>query len=401
MSSGVLTQEEIDALLRGSEVEPAEPVPEAIIETDFGDMEKDVVGEIANISMGTAATTLSTLLGKKVDITTPKVTITTKAGLQAEYPATFVVVDVHYTDGLQGNNILIIRESDVAIIVDLMMGGDGLSPPTELNEIHLSAISEAMNQMMGSAATSMATMLKKRIDISPPMLNAMDFSTEELHYPEEDPVVKVSFRMVIEGLVDSELLQVYAIPFAKQLVDCLMGEMLAGPVTPPVPEMGPAGSVTSPSPPPEQKTPPAVVAAAQPPYEGQATGGYPLPPPAPGGFGTTPTPVAPAVPVAVQPVQFAPIQGQTPNKDLTNLNLIMDVPLQVTVELGKARKMIRDILELGPGSVVELDKLAGEPVDILVNGKLIAKGEVVVIDENFGVRITDIANPLERITNLQ
>ncbi|MZP43468.1 flagellar motor switch phosphatase FliY [Heliobacterium gestii] len=435
MSSGVLSQEEIDALLRGADA-PSEPVMSldaAEPQADFSELERDVIGEIANISMGTAATTLSTLLGKKVDITTPRVTVTSKAALQKDYPSPFVVVDVTYTAGLEGSNVLIIRESDVAIIVDLMMGGDGMSPPTELNEIHFSAISEAMNQMMGSASTSMATMLQKKIDISPPALNTIDFASEKLPHPEMDPVVKVSFRMVIEGLVDSELMQVYPIPFAKQLVSGLMGDMSSTPAS------APAQTETAPPPPPPvahspvASTPPAaypppasqppvempMVAAPPPGYGGPPPGygnqppaypppGYGYPPP--GYYGAQPgyppqPPVAAyppqAPPVPVQPVQFSPLQQQRSGKDMTNLGLIMDVPLQVTVELGKSRKTIRDVLDLGPGSVIELDKLAGEPVDILVNGKLIAKGEVVVIDENFGVRITDIVSPIERIGNLQ
>nr|WP_153726601.1 flagellar motor switch phosphatase FliY [Heliorestis convoluta] len=432
MSSGVLSQEEIDALLKGADQEPSssegfsnatEP------ENNVSDMEKDVLGEIANISMGTAATTLSTLLGKKVEITTPRVSITRKSTIQKEYPAPFIVVDVHYTAGLEGNNVLVIKEEDVAVIADLMMGGDGVTPPPELTELHFSAISEAMNQMMGSASTSMATMLNKKIDISPPELNKVDFSSEDLQHPQSDPVIKVSFRMVIEGLVDSELMQIYPIPFAKALTKGLMGD-----------EEESAASMTTEAPSsyggtpiydlPGAQAPPPIAAAPNPapkppehpmqgppnfgqdPYSGAA-----MPPPhyyygPPPGYGqhhhpqgmmypTPPSPPPSPSAVPVQPVQFSPLQGQQTSKDMGNLNLIMDVPLQVTVELGKAKKTIRDILELGTGSVIELDKIAGEPVDILVNGKLVAKGEVVVIDENFGVRITDIVNPIERIGNLQ
>ncbi|MTV47806.1 flagellar motor switch phosphatase FliY [Heliobacillus mobilis] len=429
MSSGVLSQEEIDALLRGADIpsEPEAPPPFPEVTSEFSDLDRDVIGEISNISMGTAATTLSTLLGKKVDITTPRVTVTTKAAIQKDYPAPFVVVDVHYTQGLEGNNVLIIRESDVAVIVDLMMGGDGMAPPTELNEIHFSAISEAMNQMMGSASTSMATMLSKKIDISPPSLNTIDLASEKLPQPEADPIVKVSFRMVIEGLIDSELMQIYPIPFAKALVQGLMGDMNESPSSsaPPPPAAPPPSTAYSPPPPPPAPSaPPAapplasypppnaepMAAAAPTGYGSPPPGyGYPTQPPAyygppPGMYPQQPVNYAPppqTPPVPVNPVQFAPLQPQRVGKDMTNLNLIMDVPLQVTVELGKSKKTIRDILDLGPGSVIELDKLAGEPVDILVNGKLVAKGEVVVIDENFGVRITDIVSPIERLGNLQ
>ncbi|KAB2954682.1 flagellar motor switch phosphatase FliY [Heliorestis acidaminivorans] len=438
MSSGVLSQEEIDALLKGSDADtsPAEDNLTAPVDPNnsISDMEKDVIGEIANISMGTAATTLSTLLGKKVDITTPRVSLTSKTEIQRDYPSPFVVVDVHYTAGLEGNNVLVIKESDVAIIVDLMMGGDGSAPPIELSELHFSAISEAMNQMMGSASTSMATMLNKKIDISPPELNKVDFASEELQHPESDPVVKVAFRMVIEGLIDSELMQIFPIPFSKALTRGLMGdssesaatntaEVAASvpPSTAPFPDLpgaataspmaaGPS-AVTAPQQPMPQHQPPQVppMGSGSEPYGAPPPQHYYGPPPGYGNYyhhpqqGMMYPPPQPPTPssIPVQPVQFSPLQGQTSSKEVGNLNLIMDVPLQVTVELGKTKKTIRDILELGSGSVIELDKLAGEPVDILVNGKLVAKGEVVVIDENFGVRITDIVNPIERIGNLQ
>lgn len=420
MSSGVLSQEEIDALLRGAEPSggtEAAYESSTVVNADFSDMDRDVVGEIANISMGTAATTLSTLLGKKVDITTPTVSLITKADLQKLYPAPYVVVDVHYTVGLQGNNVMIIKERDVAIICDLMMGGDGLNPPSDLSEMHFSAISEAMNQMMGSASTSMATMLAKKIDISPPKLNTVDLSYQDLDYPVEDPMIKVSFKMVIEGLIDSELMQLYPIPFAKSLVEGLMGgstEQSASTATasPPPPPPPPPSSHHAPPPAAAPQSSSVPSSAAPPPYPDPfqqpqpygwgAPPGYPPAGYPPTGYGYPPPPTGGFQPqVPVQPVQFAPLPGQTVPKDLTNLGLIMDVPLQVTVELGKARKSIKEILEMGTGSVIELDKLAGEAVDILINGKLLAKGEVVVIDENFGVRITDIVNPVERIANLQ
>ncbi|MCW2277932.1 flagellar motor switch phosphatase FliY [Heliophilum fasciatum] len=508
MNSGVLSQEEIDALLRGAEIPEGDTENELdYSHLDFTDMEKDVIGEISNISMGTAATTLSTLLGRKVDITTPQVSVTSRSDIEKDHPAYFVVVDVKYTAGLEGNNVLIIHQKDVAVIVDLMMGGDGTAPPVDLTELHFSAISEAMNQMMGSASTSMATMLNKKIDISPPDLNYINLATEKLEYPIGDPIVKVSFRMVIEGLVDSELMQIYPIPFAKMLVRGLIGdpsepgmgaeEIPVSTAMPEVPGMMPEAPGMMPGAPGMMPGAPGMMPGAPGMMPGapgmmpgapgmmpgapgmmpgapgmmpgapgmmpgapgmmpgapgmmpgapgmmpgapgmmpgapgmmpgapgmmpgapgmmpgapgmmpgapSGMGSYPgwgYPPPAYGNYPPSPSPMPVPPPVPVQPVQFTPLQEQATGKDLTNLGLIMDVPLQVTVELGKAKKTIRDILELGPGSVIELDKLAGEPVDILVNGKLVAKGEVVVIDENFGVRITDIVQPMERILNLQ
>lgn len=378
MSDGFLSQEEIDALLRG------EPVTSSPAVQELSDMEKDAIGEIGNISMGSAATTLSILLGRRVSITTPRVSLTTLREIQGQYPLPYLVIEVGYTQGILGTNLLAIREMDALIIADLMMGGDGTNPPTELNnEMYMSAVGEAMNQMMGSVATSMSTVFKKKIDISPPRVNLVDFAedtgvTNTVSF--EDSIVKVAFRMEVENLIDSEIMQILPIDVAKEMVENLLS---------------------------------AVQPAAQAPAPVQQSSEPIVPPNSPSSntnnnTGYTPQ-VAASAPkkqpqvqnVAVQPVQFAPLQQSTVPLGDTNIGLIMDVPLQVTVELGRTRKLIRDILELSPGSVVELDKLAGEPVDILVNGKLIAKGEVVVIDENFGVRITDIVSPLERASNLQ
>ncbi|MBP2635821.1 MAG: fliN: flagellar motor switch protein FliN [Firmicutes bacterium] len=372
MSDGFLSQEEIDALLRGEPV-AASPSPAG---QDLSDIEKDALGEIGNISMGTAATTLSVLLGRRVSITTPKVSISTLNEIKRQYPLPYLVIEVGYTTGLLGTNILAVREQDALIIADLMMGGDGTNPPSELNELYMSAVSESMNQMMGSTATSISTMFKKKVDIAPPKVNLLDFAVD----PEidsivsgDDPLVRVSFRMEVEDLIDSELMQILPLNVAREMVENLLNAV-----------QKPAAAEAAP-----QAAPPKPAAAAAP----QAAPVY---------AEAMPQPRAQtAQNVAVQPVQFAPLKpAGMPGVD-TNIGLIMDVPLQITVELGRTRKLIRDILELTPGSVVELDKLAGEPVDILVNGKLIAKGEVVVIDENFGVRITDIITPLERASQLQ
>lgn len=373
MSDGFLSQEEIDALLRGEPV-AASPSPAG---QELSDIEKDALGEIGNISMGTAATTLSVLLGRRVSITTPKVSISTLNEIKRQYPLPYLVIEVGYTQGLLGTNILAVREQDALIIADLMMGGEGTNPPTELNELYMSAVTESMNQMMGSTATSISTMFKKKVDIAPPKVNLLDFAVD----PDitsiasgDDQLVRVSFRMEVEDLIDSELMQILPIKVAREMVENLLNVVQQ----------------------------PAPAAAAQPASPKPVEVPQPAPAPAYAAAPSAPQPKQqPAQNVAVQPVQFAPLKpAAIPGVD-TNIGLILDVPLQITVELGRTRKLIRDILELTPGSVVELDKLAGEPVDILVNGKLIAKGEVVVIDENFGVRITDIITPMERAIHLQ
>lgn len=366
MSEGFLSQDEIDALLKG------EPASSSVV-AELSDIERDALGEIGNISMGSAATTLSVLLGRRVSITTPRVSISNLEEIKGQYPLPYLVIEVGYTHGILGTNVLAIREQDALIIADLMMGGDGSNPPTELNELYMSAVSEAMNQMMGGVATSMSTMFRKKIDISPPSVNLIDFAvassiTESVG--RDDNIVRVAFRMEVEDLIDSEIMQILPIDVAKEMVDSLMNA-----VEPPAPAPAKPAAAA----PQSQMAPPQQQPAASASVPRQQVAQH----------------------VNVQPVQFAPlVQGSMPVTD-TNIDLIMDVPLQVTVELGRTKKLIRDILELAPGSVVELDKLAGEPVDILVNGKLIAKGEVVVIDENFGVRITDIISPLERTYNLQ
>ena len=408
MSDEMISQEEIDALLNGgipsadagaetpaagdAPAEQAAAVPSADVANLLSDIEKDALGEIGNISMGSAATTLSVLLGHKVSITTPAVSIDTMAMIKDQYPMPYLIVEVGYTVGINGNNILAIQASDASIIADLMMGGDGTNPSEELNEIHMSAVGESMNQMMGTVSTSLSTMFNKKIDISPPKVSLIDFGTEDQVtklVDQNEPLVKVSFRMEVDGLIDSEIMQILPVDVAKEMVDFLMhtGED-DEPEEAPAPAPAPAAPAPAPTPAPAPQAPPAMAAApammpqaaAMPAYGMQAK-------------------VASNVPV--QPAQFTPLSSEPVSVNDANIGLILDVPLQVTVELGRTKKSIKEILELSNGSIVELDKLAGEPVDIHVNGKLLAKGEVVVIDENFGVRITDIVSPLERAQKLQ
>jgi flagellar motor switch protein FliN/FliY len=425
----MLSQDEIDALLRANnlvEDEEAEAA-EDDVNNFLSPFEQDALGEIGNISFGSAATALSTLLNQKVDITTPTVTLIKRNQLEEEFPRPHVAVHVEYTDGFQGINLLVIRTEDAAVIADLMMGGEGKPDSTELKEIHISAVQEAMNQMMGSAATSMSTIFNKLVNISPPGINIMDLSKGEgsENIPNVESLVKISFQLKVgeQGeLIDSTIMQLLPLPFAKQMIDMLMG---AGESESSAPE--PAASIPEPA-----KPDPVMAAAAQtahhasvsqqpvmnqqfgaPPADmytpqGMMAGGYAAYPPqyhqppiahTPqhyGGLG------APHQQANVQPAQFSAFDGvRMSAPESQNLNLLLDIPLQVTVELGRTKKLIKEILELSAGSIIQLDKLAGEPVDILVNNKLIAKGEVVVIDENFGVRVTDIISQWDRVQKLQ
>ena len=256
-----LTQEEIDALLNGATSEPAasdsaynEEASSVLSDDLLSSMEKDALGEIGNISMGSAATTLSVLLGHKVNITTPTVSVDTMSTIQNQYPMPYLVVEVGYVIGINGNNILAIQASDASIIADLMMGGDGLNPQEELTDIHMSAVGEAMNQMMGTVATSLSTMFNKKIDISPPKVNLIDLGAEDKITDlvnNDEPVVKTSFRMEVDGLIDSEIMQILPLDVAKEMVSFLMGggaEAEAQEAPAPAPEPAPAPVAPEPAP---------------------------------------------------------------------------------------------------------------------------------------------------------
>ncbi|OXM84678.1 flagellar motor switch phosphatase FliY [Paenibacillus rigui] len=415
-----LSQEEIDALLRQSSGDSSsESVAMDLQMEDFlSSLEQDALGEIGNITFGSAATALSTLLGKKVDITTPKVSIIAKEDLVEEFPKPHVAVHVNYVDGFHGINLLVIKTRDAQVIADLMMGGDGTAQEGELTEIHISAVQEAMNQMMGSSATSMSTIFNRFVNISPPGIDILNLSDAEgtSTLPPEDVFIKISFRLTIGDLIDSTIMQLLPVRFAKDMVSILMGggdtleetAAASAPAVPAAPASAPIPAAPEPAPQvhmaPPMQDPYAQPMHQQPMYQ-QPMYQQPMYPPQQPMYQQPPAAAygtAPQRDVNVQPAQFSNFTPPqlTPAED-TNLNLLLDIPLKVTVELGRTHKVIKDILELSQGSIIELDKLAGEPVDILVNNKLIAKGEVVVIDENFGVRVTDIVNQWDRIQKLQ
>lgn len=390
---GMLSQEEINALLAGANVDGLADANTDGEET-LTDEQKDAIGEISNISMGTAATTLSTLLNQTVNITTPKVTYMNWQELADSYDKPCVFLQISYTSGLEGNNVLVLKERDVKIITDLMMGGPGNVSDEPIGELHLSAIGEAMNQMMGSAATSMSSMLGKKIDISPPVANLVDLNdSNKKDIPEflEKRFVKVSFRMTIGTLIDSEIMQLYPFDFARHLYETFMHDAVSGTTTS-TKEAQPEQQASEPAPQPQpvQQPAPQPQPVQQPTPQPQQMAGV-VPP-----QGYAMPPQGYAMPsqnyenVNVQPASFQPFTGGNALPGHENIDLIMDVPLEVTVELGRTTKSIKEILEFAPGTIVELNKIAGEPIDVLVNGKYVAKGEVVVIEESFGVKITEI-----------
>lgn len=395
MDGGILSQDEINALLNGMDMSSSDSVDDSSSNADqslLTDIEKDAIGEVANISMGTSATTLYALVNRRVDITTPKVELSTWDSLISESVKPCVCIRIKYKQGLDGSNILILQEKDVKIISDLMMGGDGSGGSDEpLSEIHLSAISEAMNQMMGSSATSLSSMLGKKIDISPPMASVIELDEvkdkEDLSTFIEGTFVKISFRIQIGDLIDSSILQIYPIDFAKELCNIFMDNGIDEKLN----NLNDASSVSNSPSNQISGMPPFDASMAQPfqappvqPFQAPPAG-YQMPP---YGYGNMPINN-----VNVQPAQFQAFNQQNVSAGTPeNINLIMDVPLEVTVELGRTKKSIADILDFAPGTIIELDKIAGEPIDVLVNGKFVAKGEVVVIEESFGIRVTEIIN---------
>ena len=466
---GMLSQDEINALLQGMDLSDtadsgaspetpqdsssAENTDNAYVkdvaptvgdEEELTDVEKDAIGEVANISMGSSATTLYSLVNCKVNITTPVVTLATWKTLLDSYEKPCVFIQIKYTKGLDGTNILVLKEHDVKVITDLMMGGDGTNTEGELGELHLSAISEAMNQMMGAAATSLSTLLQTVIDISPPESSLFDL-TEVKDGKEISPFlggtfVKISFRMQIDDLVDSTIMQLYPIDFARKLVETFINTQMANidEVTEKKPEQ-PENDTTAQIPAPgtdnqtqmnntnlngmnqmgnmgmngmnqmgnmgmndmnqmnnmgmngmNQMGSMGMNGMNQMGNMGMNSMNQM------GNMGMNSMNQMgmmgmPGQNVNVQPAQFQSFSND--NMGTTgqeNIGLIKDVPLEVTVELGRTTKSISDILDFSPGTIIELDRIAGEPIDVLVNGKFVAKGEVVVIEESFGVRITEI-----------
>ncbi len=393
MDGGTMSQEEINALLNNSGGADSGAGSASDVEL-LTDREKDSIGEISNISMGTAATTLFSLVNRKVDISTPVVGFATWSDICDSYERPCVFIRIAYTVGLDGSNILVLRENDVKIITDLMMGGDGTDLTGELGELHLSAISEAMNQMMGSAATSLSSMLNKVIDISPPTADLIDLqqTIDESSIDEflGGTFVKISFRMEIGDLIDSEIMQLYPVSFAKEMCQSVTKNMEED-------VKSTLGTKAS-----EPASQPAAAAQPQPvpqpqaaPMMGQPMMGQPMMAPQMMGQPMMGMDMSQMYgqQVNVQPAQFQAFSGAMPaGYGPENIELIMDVPLEVTVELGRTSKSIKEILDFAPGTIIELNRIAGEPIDVLVNGKYVAKGEVVIIEESYGIRITEIIN---------
>lgn len=419
MSDG-LSQAEIDALMNGGAAAAAEDdskeekveekteqseaeiekeaVEDATLDVDdeiIAGMDEqarmDLIGEVGNISMSQAATTLSSILNHRVSITTPRVTKVRFASLMEGIKTPKVATTVEYKEGVIGTNLMLLQVRDASIIADLMMGGPGnAKEDAEFGDLELSAVAEAMNQMIGSASTSMATMINRKVDILPPMVKLWG-EPDNISYDGINPdsiVYRISFNLDVEGLIESEIMQI----FTKEMVNDIAAAMMADKATVVNDREVPAEEQPEPSAP-QPEPAPAAAPTPQPQPQAQP---QPQPQAAP-----QPAPQPKQTPVEVSQPSFQTLDDSHAQVEGDNLDLLMDIPLNLSVVLGTSRKSVREILSFNTGSVIELEKLTDEPLDILLNGKLIAQGEVVVINDNFGVRITNILSQSQRINNMR
>ncbi|MEG1953452.1 MAG: flagellar motor switch phosphatase FliY [Hydrogenoanaerobacterium sp.] len=418
-------------------------------------MEIDAIGEVLNISMGSAATAVSTMLDKQVVITTPKVKVETLESIKTGTLEPAIIVKITYTEGITGSNVMVFRQNDMQLILNQLMGIDEPpSPDFIFDELSMSAACEVMNQMMGASATALSKFLGKAINISTPTAVVMDGQKsfmDAVGLEAEDEIVSVLFSLNIADVISSEFVSVLSKELAKEIINDFINKedeenaraaaehkASAPPIQqqapPPMQQQAPPPMQQQAPPPMQQQAPPPMQQQAPPPMQQQAPPPmqqqvppqmqppYGYPPQVPYGYppqanyGYPPMQNGYAVPEMVQqrveqqaplnvkPVQFAdfnpaPVSGAAVMGG--NMNLIMNVPLNVSIEIGKTKRKIKDIMNFTQGTVIELEKQAGAPVDIIVNGQLLAHGDVVVIDDNFGVRITEIVGTKELLQSLE
>ncbi len=406
-----MTNEETAA----DEANTAPEIPEENTATGSGlaNEQLDTIRELCNISLGAACSNLAVILNTEVDI--PSVEVQENPNM-ASFPEPFagsdkMISSMQFSGGVSYNTAFVLKADDAKSIASSMLGG-GETEEGPLTELQSSAISEAFSQMMNASATSLASVLSEGVDVTSPEITdySLDVLKNEVTGAVDNPVISVHFTLVLDGGQEFGMVQLMNTNDALNQVDKLMAQEAT---VDEVPEAAPAQETATPD---ATTLDPATLEAAAEAVRPQAspeaaapaqsapTTSNPAPQaqaPAPQRQQAAPPP-PPVDPVTVQPVQFAAFDQQPDvygeyNK---NLDLVLDVTLNLTVQLGATELSIKQILELTRGSVIELDRIAGEPVDLLANGKLIAKGEVVVIEDNFGLRITSIVSPEDRLRGL-
>jgi flagellar motor switch protein FliN/FliY len=369
-------------------------------ENIFSDMERDVIGEVMNISLGSSATSLSTLLGKRVEITVPKVNVINATQFSYENLEPAIGVEINYVEGLNGVNLMIWKRMDAKAIIEILMGQSIADDEFEMDEINSSAICEVMNQMMGSAATALSDFLGKPINISTPLAYEINDKQEfkNKYFIEDDVIVAVSFDLFIEGTVQSQFINVMPVSLAREIVSNFLkgAESFA---ESPAEETNPKQEVKKADMAAEVKDIQRNTEVLE--YEDDEDEYEERPRQRNIQQQRPKQKKKEQVPVNVRPMDYERFdedeEDQLSEEQLSNLELIMTVPLEISVEIGKSKRKIKDILEFSQGTIIELDKQAGALVDIIVNGQLIAKGEVVVVNDNFGVRIAEIIKKDELI----
>ena len=340
---------------------------------EFSSYEIDAVGEILNISMGSAATAVSELLNAKVWITTPKVKVVKVSELNYKNLEPAICVKIVYVAGIKGLNMMILKQDDVQLILNQLLGNPlVISPDFQFDELNISAVSEVMNQMMGASATALSDLLGVTVDISTPtpyIINETNFG-ELCEMEPNETVVAVNFSLTVDGVMSSEFLSVMSVDLAKTLSGKMIEKFHV--------DEGKSAQQTTPA-----TAQPAPMPAGYP----QQPYGYPSQYAA---YGAYPPPAPPVNVQNAQLHQFEAMDFGLPTDQQDNLKLLMGVPLEISVEIGTAKRKVKDILEFTQGTIIELERQAGAPVDVVVNGNLIARGDVVVIDDNFAVRITEI-----------
>ena len=379
MSDGSLSQDEIDALLQETDNLEIDTGLEGLL----GDKERAQFLRLLEGVVGAQASNLSILTRKSVVLDKPSMQVVSGEELASSLPAELVDVKVDFSEGVRGEHSYLLDLATAQSIAGLMMGQAGV----EMDDAALSAVAEALSQMSGPVATEIGNLISRTVKTAPP-----DFRRaprDQARFPQGEAIVKVEYPLMLEGQAPSRLLELFSLALAREIA---AGLPAGGRESPAQAAAGLAATFTA-QPQAAARPQGARASFAAPPTGAGMTFGQ--------SFGAAAAAMgAPAAPPNVQPVQFANLQGGGLPAESGNIGLLMDVYMELTVELGRTRKLIREILGIGEGTIIELDKLAGEPVDILVNHKLIAKGEVVVIDENFGVRVTEIVSPMQRMGDL-
>lgn len=357
-----LSQDQINAILEGTGTYTES--------SGLAEAELRFYQEVSQLAMEAGSVAVSQALGKTVKVSNPEVSEVAPQSLSQELSAQQIMIQTGYLTQQHFESLLLIKDYDVAVIFDILMGKDGRNPDLEMGDLQISAIGEVMNQLIGAAATALSRELEQTIAMIPPESKAINLEQDSLPESYRGPLLQIQYQLSIEGVLDSEIYEIRSLQNARSFYQTVMGQSDTQPASAPLDA-------------------PVTHSAQQ--SANQSANDYYLP-------ATRSAPTGP--PPTVRPVEFAPLQmGQIPQGN-GGLERVMDIPLKVTVELGSTHLKVKKVLDLTKGSVIELDKLSGEPIDLLVNGRLMAKGEVVVLNENFGVRITEILGPAERLQHL-